>query len=215
MQMKDMILNVVTGITRVCAVVVTIHTLSSANRRPVVPLGQPRAVPAAEWKPLVKSGHRIGPRNAKWTVIEFGDFQCPVCGSYEQVIDSMRARHPSDFAVVFHEFPLSYHPLAYPLARAAECAGQQGRFTAFHDSVYAEQHLLGVVPVLEFGSRAGVPDTAAFHRCVLDTLPVPAIEQDLAEGKKIGVPGTPAIIVDGMMHAGDLSVRDLEALLSR
>jgi Na+:H+ antiporter, NhaA family len=213
-QLKDTILNSVTAITGVCAVVVTIQAFMFPSSRPASVRTAPRDLPAAEWRPLTITGHRIGPENAKFTIVEFGDFQCPVCGVYEHVIDSMRARYPNDFAVVFHQFPLSYHPLAYPLARAAECAGNQGRFTAFHDSVYANQRLLGIVPLISFGARAGITDTAAFSRCLLNTAPVLAIENDLAYGKKIDVPGTPAIIVNGVMHSGDMSVHSLGMALN-
>ncbi|HET7632309.1 MAG TPA: DsbA family protein [Gemmatimonadaceae bacterium] len=174
----------------------------------------PKVLQARQWRPLLQTGHRIGPTDAKLTIIEFGDFQCPVCGVFERTLDSMWTRHPSEFAVVFHHFPLSYHPLAYPLARASECAAHQGRFTAFHDSVYAEQRLLGVVPIIEFGVRAGVRDTAAFRRCVLSTSPVPEIDRDVAYAKQIGVPGTPGVILDGTLRSGDVTLQELEHALS-
>lgn len=216
MRARDLLLDGVTLVTAICALIVTIHVVRVRPRASsVAPAPSPRELPSATWKPLLQSGHRIGPMTAKLSVVEFGDFQCPICGAFEHVLDSMRMRYPRDFAVVFHQFPLSYHPLAYPLAKASECAARQGRFTAFHDSIYAEQSLLGVVPVEAFGGRAGVPDTAAFDRCLLHPGEVPAIEADVAYGKRIGVPGTPAIIVDGVMHMGDLTLGDLEHILQR
>jgi len=211
---RELILDAVTLVTGICAVVVTIHVIRQRTEaRSSVPAPTPRELAPAVWRPLLRFGHRIGREDASLTVIEFGDFQCPVCGAFEHVLDSMRIKYPHRFAVVFHQFPLTYHPLAYALAKASECAADQGRFTAFHDSVYADQRLLGVIPVLSFGLRAHVPDTAAFRKCVLSTARVPAIEADLAYGKKLGVPGTPAVMVDGVMHAGDLTQEDLERTL--
>jgi protein-disulfide isomerase len=214
MNVKDTVLNWVTALTGICALVVTIHAIRSAPGTPVAAAAAPsRHVSSSEWKPLLVTGHRFGPADAKLTMIEFADFQCPVCGAFESVIDSMRARHPRDFAVVFHQFPLSYHPLAMPLARASECAATQGRFHAFHDTVFADQHALGVIPVLAFGTRAGISDTARFRRCVLDTSPVPAITRDLASVKRLQIPGTPAVIVNGTLRTGYLTLHDLERML--
>ena len=214
MNVKDTLLNSVTLITGVCAVVVAVHALRGESSGPDLTNFRPHAVSSRLYQRLALSGHRIGPADARLTVVEFGDFQCPVCGGYERVLDSMRRRHPRDFAVAFHEFPLSYHPLALPLARAAECAARQDRFTAFHDTVYAQQNMLGVQPVENLGAEAGVPDMARFRRCVADTASVPSIQHDLEQGKAIGIPGTPAIIVNGVMHTTDLSLHDLEELLA-
>ncbi len=161
----------------------------------------------------MNSGHRIGPIGAKFTLIEFGDFQCPACAAYQRVLVTMRARHPTDFAVVYHQFPLSYHSLAYPLARASECAAQQDRFAAMHDVLFREQERLGVTPMADFARHAGIPDINQFMRCARHTTPVPAIERDKADGRHLGLPGTPTVIVNGVMHTTDLDVRALEALL--
>lgn len=213
MNFRDIVVNGMTAVTGVCAIIVTIHALRTPSATEAAAPWKPMPLAAAVWRPLLSAGHRIGPPGARLTAIEFGDFQCPVCGAYEHVLDSVRERYPKDFAVIFYEFPLPYHPLAYPLARAAECASNQGRFAAFHDSIYAEQGLLGVIPILDLAIRSGIPDTAAFRRCVTETVPVTAIENDLATGRRIGVPGTPAIIVNGVMHTTDLRVRDFEQMI--
>ncbi|HEY5218401.1 MAG TPA: thioredoxin domain-containing protein [Gemmatimonadaceae bacterium] len=215
MKIREFILNSVTAVTAACAIILTVHTLRGGGTATNSYSFAPRALQADEWRPLLTSGHFIGSSSAKLTVIEFGDFQCPVCGAYERVLDSMRTRYPNDFAVSFHQFPLAYHPLAYPLARASECAATQGKFTKFHDFVYAHQSLLGLVSIADLGSRVGLPDTLRFKACAMDTEPVPAIERDVVAGKLIGIPGTPAIIVNGTLHTADLSVHGLEQILAK
>jgi protein-disulfide isomerase len=210
-----MIANVVTIVTGLCAVVVTIFVLKTWSRRSAVASPDPITLAPTTWRPLLRSGHRIGSSDAKLTIIEFGDFQCPACGDFERTLDSMRARHPADFAVVFHQFPLRMHPLATPLARASECAANQGRFRAFHDTVYADQRLLGVIPILEIGERAGIPDTEAFHRCIVSTAPVLAIDEDIATARRIGVSGTPGVILNGVLRVGAVPLADLERALQR
>lgn len=215
MKLGHVLLNATTAVTGLCAVIVTVHVIRNSAVASGSGNSARNPVPVENWQSLASTGHRIGPLGAKLTVIEFGDFQCPACGAYEHTLDSMRQRHPGDFAIVFHEFPLAYHPLAYPLAKAAECAAVQDRFVAFHDTVYAEQEELGVIPVLEFAARAGIRDTARFRECVLNTRPVRDIDRDLRAGRRLGVPGTPALIVDGIMHTSDLGVKDLERILAR
>jgi protein-disulfide isomerase len=146
-------------------------------------------------------------------VIEFADYQCPVCGAYERVLDSMRTKHPKDFAVVFHDFPLSYHPLAMPLAIAARCADYQGSYLAFHDSVFAEHDELGVVSIEDFARRAGVANIVAFRRCMRDSTVRLEVNADVAMGKRLKLSGTPSVIANGVLHTSDLHVDDFENLL--
>jgi protein-disulfide isomerase len=209
------VLDGVTLVTAACAVLLTVHAFRASAGIAGGRATEDRSLDAAMSAKLLSSGHRIGPKNARLTLVEFGDFQCPVCGAYEHELDSMRVRHPDEFAIVFHQFPLSYHPLAYPLARASECAAAQGRFTAFHDSVYKHQASLGIIPIVDLGARAGVPDTARFRSCALATTPVPEIERDIKFGQAIQIPGTPAVIVQGVLLARHPDLEQLETLLQR
>jgi protein-disulfide isomerase len=158
--------------------------------------------PVAEWPTLLTTGRRIGPANAALTIIEFADFECPACARFASVLDTVRQRHPNDFAVVFHHFPLSYHRLAYPLARAAECAAGQDRFAQFHDLAYKRRDSLDVAGMTGLGRLAGVRDSAAFANCIGDTSRVPAIERGIATARRIGARGTPTIIMDSLLLAG-------------
>jgi protein-disulfide isomerase len=128
-----------------------------------------------------------------------GRTACPACGAFERVAAQLRAAHHEDVALVFRHWPLPYHHLAYPVARASECAGNQGQFESFHDVVYAHQDSLGVVPLTEFARRAHVPDLVAFDRCASASQRVPAIERDIATAQRLGSRGTPTLIVNGSL----------------
>lgn len=164
---------------------------------------------------IVKSGWRIGPENARLTIVEFGDFECPACVGFHATVDSMLRRHPRDVALIWRHFPLPYHRLAYPLARASECAGAQGQFKAFYDTAFVLQKELGLITVADVGARAGVPDTKAFAACLGDTARVPAIERDVALAKSLAVPGTPGVLINGKLYmkGASFGVRDLETML--
>ena len=126
-------------------------------------------------------------------MLEFGDFQCPACRSFFREIEEVRKAHPELISLSFRHSPLSYHRQAYPSARAAECAADQGRFEDMYKVLYSEQDSLGHVPYSELGRKAGVTDLTKFARCVADTVPVPRIERDLLAAKTTQIPGTPAM----------------------
>jgi protein-disulfide isomerase len=114
-------------------------------------------------------------------------------------LKALRERHPKDVAIVYRHFPLSYHPHAKPAARASWCAGRQGRFEAYHDALFAHQDSLGTVAWTLLASRAGVPDSAGFERCIANDDPVAMIERDIAEAGRLGVSGTPTLLVNDQL----------------
>ncbi|HET7631345.1 MAG TPA: thioredoxin domain-containing protein [Gemmatimonadaceae bacterium] len=212
MQRKEIILNVVTLVTGACAVAVAVHSFrtQSLSSRPGP---ESKSVSGREERRLLTSGHRIGPPDAKLSIIEFGDFQCPVCRAYEHVLDTMRTRYPTDFAVVFHQLPLTYHKFAYRLARMSECAANQDRFTEMHDFLFREQVAVSATAIRRAAERAAVPNVDDFVRCASDTTRVAVIDADKADATRLGLPGTPTVIVNGSIHTADLDVRALEKLL--
>ena len=219
MKTKELVLNGITAVAVVSAVATSVSavrrggSLLSASPPQNVAAAKPR--PVTNWRPLLSTGHRIGPADALVTLIEFGDFECPACAAYEKMLDSIRHRHPREFAVVFHHFPLPYHHLAYPLARASECAAAQGKFVEFHDLVYAHPESLGIIPVSALGRRIGMPRETEFDQCFDRSTPVPEVENDIETAKRIGVPGTPGVIMDGQLRSADLRLDELESLIAR
>lgn len=81
-----------------------------------------------------------GNPDAPVTLIEYADFQCPACASFEPFINSLLEQYPDTFRVVFRHLPLpSIHPLAFISAMAAEAAGAQGLFWEFGEFLYTQQ----------------------------------------------------------------------------
>lgn len=81
-----------------------------------------------------------GKRDAKVTLIEYGDFQCPACTNYEPILKELLQKFPSDLKLVYRHFPLSsIHRNAYDASRASEAAGKQGKFWEMHDLLYQRQ----------------------------------------------------------------------------
>lgn len=167
-----------------------------------------------QWPELIKAGHRLGTaRNAPLTILEFADYECPACAGFEKTLQAFMTRHPEQVSVVFRNWPLPYHHLAYAAARASECADAQGRYQAFHDILFAVQDSLGILPFDSVAARAGVSDLRTFGGCSWKSAKLDVIERDIAAAHDVGAPGTPTVIANGRMFAALPDSARLESAL--
>jgi protein-disulfide isomerase len=146
----------------------------------------------------------MGPDTALLTILYFGDFECSACKQFADMLSAYLAKHTEDVGVVFRHFPLQYHRFAYPSARAAECAADQGRFEAMYRILYAKQDSLGLLTFHELARRASVPDRVRFANCFSESSPVERVERDRAAGTAAQIPGTPGVVIDGVLYAARL-----------
>jgi len=186
------------GLQILCVVVVAIVVVRHEFFAPKPPSTTTSVnLSKGQWATAIQRGHRFGSAQAPVTIVEFADFECPACRQFEGLLQSARKKYPTEVSILFRHWPLSYHHQAYPAARAAECAGAQGRFEQFHDAIYAENDLLGQKPYAQFAREAGVPDVEAFAKCASLTDSVPAIEADVREAHALNGTGTPLLIING------------------
>jgi protein-disulfide isomerase len=156
-------------------------------------------VPVDDWARVSGSGHRIGPSDAPVTIVVFSDFQCPFCARFAtQVLPALQKSFPGKVTMLFRHWPLSGHQWAYPAARAAECAADQGRFEQFHNAVFASQSALGTKPFVDYAKEAGVANLREFEKCTKVTVPLRSITEDVTEARRIGGRGTPTIVINGL-----------------
>lgn len=85
------------------------------------------------------SAYFKGNKDAKVTITEFADFQCPACRLAQSTVDKILTENPKNVRFVFRYFPLPNHPLAQLSAEASEAAGAQGKFWEMHDLLYYRQ----------------------------------------------------------------------------
>jgi protein-disulfide isomerase len=169
------------------------------------------------WRAYASEGQRIGPENARVTIVEFADFQCPFCQRAWVDLHEVLAKHPEDVALVYRHYPLPIHEQALPAARAAHCASRQGGFAAFHDVLFAQFDSVGTRSWEAFARDAGLRDPAAIAACAADTSAVESIERDLAAAERLGVDGTPTFLINerfvvGYPGEGELARLVMEAL---
>jgi protein-disulfide isomerase len=159
----------------------------------------PDTVRVADWEKYLIGGHVRGPRDAPVTILAFGDYECPFCARFEEEAGRILAAYPTQVRMVYRHWALPRHRFAYPAARAAECAADQGLFWPMHDLLYAMRDSLGLVSFDELAVRAGVRDAGAFEICVRRTDPVSVIDDGALHAKEAGGTGTPTVIVNGLL----------------
>jgi protein-disulfide isomerase len=166
--------------------------------------------PRVELRP---GGPARGPANAPVTVVEFSDFQCPYCQRAKPVLDEIATRHPSDVKIVYRHLPLdSLHPRARASAEAAACAGEANKFWEYHDKLFANNRALADADLRKYAGEVGL-DAAAFDECVKTRRHASAVEADEQEAKKIGITGTPAFVVNGIMLFGLQTADQLDVVI--
>lgn len=161
-------------------------------------LTQPQAPPQPTTARLTNlNGFALGRADAPLTMVEFTDLQCPFCRQYatvtfEQIrkdwIDTGRLRYIS------RDFPLDFHPQAMAAARAARCAGDQGKFWEMRTSLMRNANLLSPDYIDKTAADLKL-EPKAFAGCLASTKFDAEIQADLQEGARIGVSGTPTFVL--------------------
>ena len=142
-------------------------------------------------------GYSIGRADAPLTLVEFTDLQCPYCNRWTtQVFGQLKAAYIDTGILRFvtRDFPLDFHPEALPAARAARCAGEQGKFWEMRDALVRGFKQLGA-PFITSTAEGLKLDMAAFKACAASTKFDAAIMQDLNEGRAVNIEGTPTFVL--------------------
>ncbi len=149
------------------------------------------------------SNHTKGKKDAKVTLVEFSDFQCPACRAVQPLVDEILKKNGENIYFVYRHFPLrGTHPNAAFAARAAESADKQGKFWEFHDKLFASQEewsgeadpsgrFLEYAKVLEL-------NVGQFASQLQDTSLDARITTDERDGNVIGINATPTFFVNGI-----------------
>jgi len=144
--------------------------------------------------------HRDGPAHAPVTVIEYGDFECPICRAVEPSVRQLRELHREQMVFVFRHFPLEdAHPLALVAAEAAESAAAQGQFWPMHDLLLAESHPLNRRRLEEFAQRLGL-DMARFKADLDDEIYRQRVRDHQQGGRLSHLRATPTFFVNGVVQ---------------
>jgi protein-disulfide isomerase len=150
---------------------------------------------------------RLGPENAPVQLIEFADYECPYCQKVNDDLGRLREQFGDQVSLVYKDYPLPMHPLAARAAEAARCAGAQGKFWEFHDSLFQTKRLQ--VSELKQQAVALKLDTARFDQCLDSKEQTAAVKNDTLEGQRLGLTGTPSFFVNGHFMSGAIGYMKL------
>jgi protein-disulfide isomerase len=154
----------------------------------------------------------LGPANAPITLIEFSDFQCPYCVAATPQLQALVKTYPTQVKLIFKQYPLDIHSQASFAAAAALAAHKQGKFWPMHDALFANHDDLSDQNVTALAKRIGL-DMQRFERDLHSTTIEQTIEQDIADGDRAGVEGTPTLFIDGQRFNGPLVMQILKPLV--
>lgn len=145
----------------------------------------------------------MGKADAKVTIVEFSDFQCPFCSRGADIMNELKKKYEGKIKVVFKHFPLPFHTDAPLASEAALCAEEQkkGNFWKMHDLMFADQQKLKKSDLVAKAKKVGVKEED-FKKCLDSRKFKSAVDADMELGKKVGVKSTPTFFVNGQMVNG-------------
>ncbi|MCK9185873.1 DsbA family protein [Candidatus Gracilibacteria bacterium] len=163
----------------------------------------------------------LGDSGAKVTMIEFSDYQCPVCQRFhEEVFGALKTKYidTGKMNFVYRDLPLtSIHPMAYPAALATECAKDQGgdeMFFAMHENIFASAltEEMTAESLRKSAGKAGA-NLTEFDSCVATDKFKDEIAKDAQDAADLGFRGTPGFLINGYMMDGMYSVEAYEQVI--
>ena len=165
--------------------------------------------------PVSERDHAVGPADARVTLVEFGDFECPHCGALHPVLQAVRKAFGGNLRFVFRHFPLrASHPHALAAAKAVEAAGEQGRFWEMYARLYQHQTELSDADLERHARELGL-DPGRFAQALGARAHEGRIREDLASAAQSGAQGTPSLFINGQLYQGPLERDEIFAALAR
>ncbi len=145
----------------------------------------------------------MGGADAKVTIVEFSDFQCPFCKKGADLMTELKSAYGKKIKVAFKHFPLPFHNHAKKAAEAAMCAEsmKKGTFWKMHDKMFADQSGLAMDGLVAKAKSIGLSEDD-FKKCLNEGKFSMAVQKDIEQGKSIGVKSTPTFFVNGQLVNG-------------
>jgi protein-disulfide isomerase len=164
------------------------------------------AVEGAPWR---------GTEGAPVTIVKFEDFHCPYCRRIQSTLSELLLRYDGQIKIVHRDFPLdTVHPQARAAHEAARCAGEQGKFWAYHDLLYANGPKSAPEDLKTLAKQGGL-DADKFEECLDSGRTLAGIEADVAEGNRLGLTGTPAFIINGRLLSGAQPIENFVEVINQ
>jgi protein-disulfide isomerase len=151
-------------------------------------------------EPVRDDDHALGSPDARITIVEYGDFECPYCKQAAPAVKMVLAHFAAQLRFVFRHFPVEgNHPHAIEAAEATEFAAAQGRFWEMHDLLFENQLRLKRDDLRRYVDSLGL-DPSLFETQMNEHTYLPVVRKHMEIGQKSGVRSTPAFFINNRIH---------------
>ena len=147
--------------------------------------------------------------DAKVTVVEFSDFQCPACKAAEPVVVEILNKYKDKIRFVYRNYPLPSHEFGQIAAQAAEAAALQNKFWEYHDKLFEKSPDLKKENLLTIAKDLGL-DLDKFTKDLDSDAVKQKVADDQADGNRAGVTATPTFFINGTPFPGVLSLSQFQ-----
>ena len=176
-------------------------------------------------QPVITKKTRIrGNAKAKYTLVEYSDFQCPYCGPKTpngtpggyKIAEALREKYGKDLRFIFKNKPLPFHPNAGPAAQWLEAATLQNpeKAWAFHDKLFENQDKLGDAFYEETAKSLGL-DVEKIKKDLQSQAVKDSIAADTKEAEALGFEGTPGFLINGVPVRGAYPAEHFEQIIQK
>ena len=162
--------------------------------------------------PIQPDDHVQGLADARYTLVEYGDYECPDCGRLFYTLRDIRSSLGQELRLAFRHYPRSgIHPQAQQAAEAAEAAGAQNCFWEMHDLLFQNQSALKRKDLERYARQLPI-DAPRFNEELKNRMYEQRVREDFRRGVENGVYGTPGLFINGVRYDGAI---DHDSLLER
>jgi protein-disulfide isomerase len=178
-----------------------------------LPAGRYLKLPTVDGQDIVS-----GPENAKVTIVEFSDFECPHCKTFHATLKRVAVSYGDQVRLVYKHLPLTYHAQAENAALASQCANEQGKFDAYADHLFNKQgewsKTTGLQKFRDYAWWLKL-DYKKFSSCLEDDAYKEKIARDKDEAGTFSLAATPATFVGGVFLDGAVSADDIKQAIDQ
>jgi protein-disulfide isomerase len=149
--------------------------------------------------PIGPTDHVRGPPEARITLVEYGDFECPICRAAEPGVRMLLDQHPATVRLIYRHFPIeSAHPHALMAAEAAEAAAAEGQFWAMHALLMRPHARLDHASLLGYATQLDL-DLAQFTAALDDEIYRQRVREQVDGATRSHVRTSPGFFVNGRL----------------
>jgi protein-disulfide isomerase len=164
--------------------------------------------------PIRPVDHVHGPEDPPYTLVEYGDYECPDCGRLYLILRDLQRDIASRLRIVFRHYPLSgVHHHAQEAAEAAEAAGAQGKFWEMHTLLFERQHALRTKDLIRYADELAL-DVERFRHELKNETFKERVRADFLAGVQNGVFGTPGLFLNGVRYDAQWDPETLRSTLN-